>query len=245
MKVVIVDDEKHCSATLRFELERMNGDIEIVGEFNDSQGALSSIPALAPDLIFLDIEMPHLNGFEMLKALPSNDYAVVFTTAYDEFALRAFQYSAIDYLLKPISAEELDRALHRYHLRSTKGVSPKQLEILFGKLEGKGINKIALPSGEGLDFVLPTEITRCESQSNYTMVHFSNRRKVLVSRTLKEIEETLMGHGFFRVHHSHLINLNCISRYVKGSGGYLVMDDGIEVPVSRSRKEGLLTLFHR
>ena len=245
MRALIVDDEKHCSATLRYELEKLDSEIEVVGEFNDPIEALMHFEKLAVDLIFLDIEMPRLNGFELLKQLPVGNWGVVFTTAYDEFALKAFQYSAIDYLLKPVSAADLERALERYHQRKGKDDKGAQLELLFSRLEGKGINRIALPSAEGLDFVVPTEIVRCESQSNYTMVHFASKRKVLVSRTLKEIEEMLNGHGFFRVHHSHLINLNNMVRYVKGSGGYLVMDDGVEVPVSRSRKEGLLALFSR
>lgn len=245
MRIVIIDDEKHCSATLRFELERLSADVQVVGEFNDALEALKALPKLNADLIFLDIEMPRMNGFELLQALPEVNFGVVFTTAYDEFALKAFQFSAIDYLLKPICGEHLQHAIDRYNELGRKGVSDEQLELLFGRLDGKAINKIALPSGEGLDFVLPSEILRCESQSNYTTVYFINKRKALVSRTLKEIEEVLSGHGFFRVHHSHLVNLNCISRYVKGSGGYLVMDDQTEVPVSRSRKDDLLGLFAR
>lgn len=244
-RVIIVDDELHCSATLRYELEKMRERVEVVGEFNDPLLALNQFESLQVDLIFLDIEMPRLNGFDLLKQLPAGNWEVVFTTAYDEFALKAFQCSAIDYLLKPVSSGDLERALERYAQRKGLNAKSEQLELLFSRLEGKGINRIALPSAEGLDFVVPTEIVRCESHSNYTMVHFASKRKVLVSRTLKEIEEMLSGHGFFRVHHSHLINLNNMVRYVKGSGGYLVMDDGIEVPVSRSRKEGLLALFSR
>jgi two-component system LytT family response regulator len=245
MKAVIIDDEAHSSSTLRFELERLQDAPEVVAEFNDPEEALRLVPKLAPDLIFLDIEMPHLNGFELLRKLPEGPWGVVFTTAYDQFALKAFECSAIDYLLKPVSSDDLTRAIQRFRDRADKGVSAQQLELLFGRLDGKAIQKIALPSAEGLDFVVPTEIVRCESQSNYTNVYFTTRRKVLVSRTLKEIEEMLQGHGFYRVHHSHLVNLNSISRYVKGSGGYLVMEDKAEVPVSRSRKDGLLALFMR
>lgn len=245
MKAVVIDDEAHCLATLRFELERMADGPEVIGEFSDPEQALLIVPKLAPDLIFLDIEMPRMNGFELLRSLPEGDWGVVFTTAYDEFAVKAFACSAIDYLLKPIGGDDLHRAVARFRERKQKAVTSNQLEVLFGRIDGKAINKVALPSAEGLEFVIPTDIIRCESQSNYTLVFFTTRKKIVVSRTLKEIEEMLHGHGFFRVHHSHLVNLNGIARYVKGSGGHLVMDDGVEIPVSRSRKEGLLALFSR
>lgn len=242
MRTVIIDDEKHCSATLRYEIERHLPELQVVGVFNDPVAGRDALAELNPDLLFLDIEMPKLNGFELLKSLQGPRFGIVFTTAYDEFALRAFQYSAIDYLLKPISSEDVQRAVEKYK-QQQGGISKAQLDILFDRLDGKGFDKIALPSAEGLDFVTPDEIMHCESQSNYTMVYFKKRKKILVSRTLKEIEELLDGQGFFRVHHSHIINLNCIAKYVKGSGGYLVLEDGKQVPVSRSRKDSLMQLF--
>lgn len=244
MRAVIVDDEKHCSATLKYEIERNVDEVEIVGVFNDPEEALKRIPEIEPDLLFLDIEMPKLNGFELLQKLEAPSFGLIFTTAYDDFAMRAFKHSAIDYLLKPVSGEDIQQAVEKYK-KAGYGVSDAQLDILFERLEGKGFDKIALPSSEGLDFVNPVDIMHCESQSNYTLVFFKSRPRILVSRTLKEVEEMLEGHGFFRVHHSHLINLNHVSRYVKGSGGYVVMEDEKQVPVSRSRKESLMGLFNR
>ena len=199
---------------------------------------------LKPELVFLDIEMPHMNGFEFLKA-SSQDFGVIFTTAYDEFALVAFQHSAIDYLLKPIASDDIARAVQKFETGRLGAVTASQIEILFNRLEGKGFTKVALPTQEGLEFADPTEIMRCESSSNYTNIHFRDKSRILISKTLKEVEEMLDGHGFFRVHHSHLINLNDIKKYVKGAGGYLVMDDDCQVPVSRSRKERLMELFQR
>lgn len=244
MRTVIIDDEKHCSATLQYEIERHLPALEVVGVYNDPVSGRDALVELKPDLLFLDIEMPKLNGFELLKSLKNPDFGVVFTTAYDEFALKAFQYSAIDYLLKPISSEDVQHAVDKYR-QQAGGITEAQLDILFNRLDGKSFNKIALPSSEGLDFVSPEEITHCESHSNYTMVYFRARKKILVSRTLKEIEEMLDGRGFFRVHHSHIINLNFIKQYVKGSGGYLVLEDDTQVPVSRSRKDSLMQLFTR
>ncbi|MFT4779864.1 MAG: two-component system LytT family response regulator [Flavobacteriales bacterium] len=243
MKAVIVDDEKHCSATLKYEIERSIPELEVVEIFQNPLEALKALPTMELDLLFLDIEMPHLNGFELLQKLGKIEFGVIFTTAYDEFALRAFKHSAVDYLLKPVSSEDVKQAVDKYKEAGMGSVSEMQLQILFNRLEGKGFTKIALPSSEGLDFVSPESIMHCESQSNYTKVFFKERKRILVSRTLKEIEEMLDGNGFFRVHHSHIVNLNYISKYVKGSGGYLVMDDGTQIPVSRSRKESLMVLF--
>ncbi len=243
MKAVIVDDEKHCSATLKYEIERNIPELEVVEIFQNPEEALQAIPTMEIDLLFLDIEMPHLNGFELLQKLGKVNFGVIFTTAYDEFALRAFRHSAVDYLLKPVSSDDVKQAVDKYKAAGQGSVSEMQLQILFNRLEGKGFTKIALPSSEGLDFVNPESIMHCESQSNYTKVFFKDRKRILVSRTLKEIEEMLDGNGFFRVHHSHIVNLNYISKYVKGSGGYLVMDDETQIPVSRSRKESLMLLF--
>lgn len=241
MKAIIIDDERHCSATLKYEIERHVPEVEIIGIFDQPEEGLKAIESMKPDLVFLDIEMPRMNGFELLQALPGIDFSLIFTTAYDEFALKAFQFSAIDYLLKPVSGEDIKKAVSK--VKSQDGVSKAQLDILFGRLDGKGFSKIALPSAEGLEFVKPESILHCESESNYTRVYFADKRRMLVSRTLKDIEEMLEGQGFFRVHHSHVINLNNIAKYVKGSGGYVVMDDGTQIPVSRSRKDSLMQLF--
>jgi two-component system LytT family response regulator len=241
MKAIIIDDERHCAATLKYEIERHVPEVEIIGVFDQPEEGLKAIESQKPDLVFLDIEMPRMNGFELLQALPKIDFSLIFTTAYDEFALKAFQFSAIDYLLKPVSGDDIQKAVLK--VKSQHGVSKAQLDILFGRLDGKGFSKIALPSSEGLEFVKAESILHCESESNYTRVYFADKRRMLVSRTLKDIEEMLEGQGFFRVHHSHVINLNNIAKYVKGSGGYVVMDDGTQIPVSRSRKDSLMQLF--
>ncbi|MBI1267171.1 MAG: response regulator [Cryomorphaceae bacterium] len=241
MKAIIIDDERHCAATLKYEIERHVPEVEIIGVFDQPEEGLKAIESQKPDLVFLDIEMPRMNGFELLQSLPKIDFSLIFTTAYDEFALKAFQFSAIDYLLKPVSGDDIQKAVLK--VKSQHGVSKAQLDILFSRLDGKGFSKIALPSSEGLEFVKADSILHCESESNYTRVYFADKRRMLVSRTLKDIEEMLEGQGFFRVHHSHVINLNNIAKYVKGSGGYVVMDDGTQIPVSRSRKDSLMQLF--
>lgn len=243
IKAIIIDDEKHCSATLEYELGKHCPDVQIIGTFNDPLKGKEAIVSEKPDLLFLDIEMPKLNGFELLHSLEERNFGLVFTTAYDDFAIKAFQFSALDYLLKPISGGDLTKAIDRFKQHEKNGINQTQLEILFSKLENGGFNKIALPSSGGLEFALPEEIMHCESDSNYTMVHFVERKKLLLSKTLKEVDEMLKGHGFFRIHHSHLVNLNHIKQYVKGSGGYVILESGVQVPVSRSKKDELMALF--
>lgn len=239
MKAIIIDDEKHCAATLKYEIERHVPEVQVVATFSNPEEGREAILTLRPELVFLDIEMPRMNGFELLQSLDHIDFKLIFTTAYDEFALRAFRYSAIDYLLKPVSGTDVKNAVAKI----SANVSGLQLDALFSRLEGKSFSKIALPCSEGLEFVRPETIMHCASESNYTWVHFADRKKTLVSRTLKDVEEMLEGHGFFRVHHSHIINLNHIAKYVKGSGGYVIMEDGSQIPVSRSRKDSLMELF--
>lgn len=185
-----------------------------------------------------------MNGFELLQQFSEIPFEVIFTTGYDAYAIKAIRFSALDYLLKPIEKDELVKAVAKVQARPVHPVN-QQLDILLERLAGKpiGLQKIALPSLEGFELVMVDNILRCESDSNYTYVYLKNGRKVLVSRTLKDIEELLEGHSFMRVHHSHIVNLNEIERYVRGEGGYLIMSDSSSVNVSRSRKDALLKVF--
>lgn len=241
MKAIIVDDEPYCSESLVALLERYCPDVNVAGVFNNGSDALTVIRQQQPDLVFLDVEMPKMNGFEMLEQLPAINFNLIFTTSYDKYALKAIRFSAIDYLLKPIDREELQRAVQKIIQRSSNPIA-QQLEILMKKMNNSSptLGKIAMPTMEGLQMITIDSIVSCESDSNYTIVLMKNKQKLIVSRTLKDIEEMLEDHGFVRVHHSHLVNLNEIEKYVKGEGGYLVMSDGTTVDVSRSKKEILM-----
>lgn len=241
VKAIIVDDEPYCSESLDALLQRYCPEVSVAGIFNNGLDALNAIRQQPPDLVFLDVEMPKMNGFEMLEKLPSVNFDLIFTTSYDKYALKAIRFSAIDYLLKPIDREELQKAVQKTVQRSQKPIA-QQLEILMQKMNAPTTqyNKIAMPTMEGLQMVPVDSIVSCESDSNYTIVLMKNKQKLIVSRTLKDIEEMLEEHSFVRVHHSHLVNLNEIEKYVKGEGGYLVMSDGNTVDVSRSKKEVLL-----
>ncbi len=244
IKAIIVDDEKHASETLKWELNRSCPEIQIMAAYNNPEKAVSEIRKLDPDILFLDVEMPKMSGFDLLQQFDKPSFAVIFTTAYDQFALKAIKHSAIDYLLKPVEKEELKGAIDKYKQSKNKLLSGEQLDLLFSKVNaGDKLDRIALPTSDGLIFIKPEKIMRCESESNYTTVYFSDGKKHVISKTLKDIEELLNGHGFMRIHHSHLVNLSHITRYVKSDGGYVVLDDESHISVSRSRKVELLGLF--
>ena len=241
IKAIIVDDEMHCRKTLSILLKEYCPDVQVVEQCDNGESGIEAIKKLKPDLVFLDIEMPRMNGFEMLEQFSEITFAVIFTTGYDQYAIKAFRFSALDYLLKPIDYEELKKAVEKVS-KSVPSPLPQQLEILLQTLHHKpsAINKIALPAMEGLQMIPVDSIISCASDRNYTVIILKGKQKIIVSRILKDIEELLEDYSFLRIHHSYIVNLNEISKYVKGEGGYVVMSDGSSVDVSRSRKEILL-----
>lgn len=241
IKALIVDDEKNSCEALQLLLERSCPEIEIISTAHSGTEALKKIQTSHPQLVFLDIEMPNMNGFQLLEQLSKIDFELIFTTSYDQYAIKAFKFSAIDYLLKPVDREELEKAVEKVSKKLTNNIN-QQLDILLQKINQPSapVQKIALPTMQGLELVSIDSIINCSANSNYTEFFLTDKRKILVSRTLKEIEELLEDHSFLRVHHSHIINLNAITRYAKGEGGYLIMSDGSTVDVSRSRKDLLM-----
>ncbi len=241
IRTFIVDDEPYCCETLVTLLEQYCPEIKIAGVFNNGRDALEAIKNHLPDLVFLDVEMPHMNGFEMLEQLPSINFELIFSTSYDQYALKAIRYSALDYLLKPVDSEELQNAVNKVIRRSQKPFA-EQLQILMQKIHAPStpVSKIALPTMEGLQMIQVNSILHCEADSNYTILHLKDKKRIVVSSTLKDIEELLEDHSFVRVHRCYLVNLNEVEKYIKGEGGYLIMSDGSTVDVSRSKKEVLL-----
>jgi two-component system LytT family response regulator len=239
-KAIIIDDEPGCCKTLSALLQKYFSDIEVSAVCRNGIEGLQAIQDYSPDIVFLDIEMPKMNGFDMLEQLPSVNFHLIFTTSYDQYALKAFRFSAIDYLLKPVDKNELQQAIEKVLHREMP--VPEQLQILLQKINNPAqqINKIALPTMEGLRMITVDTIIYGEADDNYTVLHLKNDKKIVVSLTLKEIEESLEEYPFSRVHRSYLVNLNEIEKYVKGEGGYLVMSEGSVIDVSRSKKEILL-----
>ena len=240
----IVDDEPFCCESLATLIERYCPDVRVLDICYSAAKALQSIQEQKPQILFLDIQMPHMNGFELIEKLPAVDFKLIFTTSYDQYALKAIHVSALDYLLKPIDREELQRAVQK--ALSIGDPLPQQIEILLNKLHHPtiSVNKIAIPTMEGLKMIFVYSIISCRADSNYTILFLKNKQKVTASRTLKDIEEMLSDYSFARVHHSFLVNLNEVDKYIKGEGGYLVMSDGTTIDVSRSRKEILLKKLH-
>lgn len=240
LKAIIIDDEPYCCEILAAMLESESPQVQIQAICNNGEEGIKAIQKYSPDLVFLDVEMPKMNGFEMLEQLSVN-FHLIFTTSYDQYAVKAIRFSALDYLLKPVDREELKKAVEKAEQRIQIPMA-QQLEVLMQKIRQplNPVSKIALPTMEGLQMISIETIINCESDDNYTRIILKGGKKLLVTRSLKEIEESLEQHSFLRVHRSYLVNLNEIEKYIKGEGGYLIMSDGSSVDVSRSRKEILM-----
>ena len=244
IKAIIIDDEERSITSLLWELENFKN-VKIIGKTTNPVEGIKLITKLKPDLIFLDIEMPVLNGFDLIKQFDTIDFEVIFTTAYDKFAVQAFEVSAIDYLLKPIDENDLARALQKVKLKSDNSEFQKKMEFLFKniKTDDPCFDHIVIPTLEGLEFIESKEIIRCESDSNYTSIFMVSKEKYFVSKTLKDIEKLLDSRKFYRVHNSHLVNIAFIKKYLKGKDGTLVLKNGDLIPVSRTKKGNLLDKF--
>lgn len=245
IKAILIDDELHCLDTLSILLREYCPDVTIIEQCRSATKGLGAIKKDKPDLVFLDIEMPGMNGFEMLEQFVHIPFAVIFTTSYDQYAIKAIRFSALDYLLKPIDPNELISAVKKVQ-EQKQGPMAEQFQMLLKQIHDKDhhFSKIAVPVIEGFELIPADQLIRCEADDNYTHLFLKNKSKIIACRTLKEIEEQLGVFSYFiRVHHSYLVNLNEVIRYVRGEGGYLVMSDGSSVNVSRSRKEALLKLF--
>ena len=247
MKAIIIDDELSGREVLKKLVQLNCPEVTVVNTLNSIETGLKSIKEEKPDLVFLDIQMPNASGFDLLNQLDKIDFEIIFVTAHDSFAIRAFKYAAVDYLLKPIKVTELIDAVYRAGERIKSNQSQDHVKFMLEKVSpAKKIfvnNKILLPTLGGYNIIEVSEITYCKSESNYTRFHFTDGKNLVVSKTLKEFESILIENNFFRIHRSYIINLNCIAKYNKGKGGEVVMKDGAILEVSREKKEEFLKLF--
>lgn len=240
MKAIIVDDEIRGAQSLQKILQHIAPDIEVTALAHSGAEGIEAIRLHNPSLVFLDIQMPDMTGFDMLQKVAKINFSVVFTTAYDEFALKAFRFAAVDYLLKPIDIDDLSVAIEKVKLLHADNATEKKSEPLgklFSQLHKPGDKKLALPTSDGLLFVPVEEVISLEAASNYTFFFTEKNGKIVVSKTLGDFEDILESNDFFRVHNSHLINLHKIEKYVKGDGGYVIMKTGANIEVSRRRKD--------
>ena len=244
IKAIIVDDELTAIKSLKWEIENFCKGVNVVDSFNNPLEAISAINYLKPDCVFLDIEMPEMDGFQLLNELNFRDFDLIITTAYDSYALKAFKENAVDYLLKPVDSDDLIKAVSKIQKNKSENSLGKELQSVLKTLSpNKVSSKIALPLAGKTIFIQPNNIIYCKSDGNYTTIYFKDGKKEIVSKKIKDIEDVFHNSMFFRVHNSYLVNTNYISEYIKSDGQYLVLENGVTVPVSRSKKNALFHLL--
>ena len=247
IKAVLIDDEKNALEMMEWLLKTYCPQVTVAAMCNNAKAGIEAINRHKPQVVFLDIEMPKMNGFYMLEQFDKLFFDVVFCTAYDQFAIKAFRYSAVNYLLKPVDPEDLIQTIQRIE-EKTSVPTKEQFQLLLQQIHQPvktAPQRIALTTGEGLTFVPTSEIIYCEAESNYTNVVLAGGKKILVSKTLRDIDDALSGDDFYRVHSSYLINLNHIKKFVRVDGGYLIMDNDATINISRSRKQEFMEMFSR
>ena len=241
ISTLIVDDEHNSRKTLHNFLLKYCPDVEIVAEAASVAEAAQAIRYSSPELIFLDISMPEENGFELFQKIPEPAFHTVFVTAHDEYAFKAIKHHALDYILKPVSIEELIKTVSRVKALRETGNNLHQLKVMLESVQRPVIpDRIALPVSDGLIYVDLRNIIRCEAEGSYTQIHFTNCSKITVCRTLSTYEDMLKGCGFVRIHHRHLINLSHVEKYQRGRGGVVIMSDKKEVEVAQRRRDEFL-----
>ena len=257
IRAIIIDDETKSRKLLKNLLGSYCKDVDVVGEADSVRTGLAAIKDQNPDLVFLDILLKDENGFDILKQIESTDFEIIFTTAHNEYAIKAIRVSALDYLLKPLNIDDLVQAVEKVRGKMESESADEKNEPLINFIENqkilnKSIHKIGVPTLTGLDFIQMEDIIYCQAKGNYTHITLKNK-DIVVTRTLKEFEELLSDYNFLRIHRSYMINLNHILKYnrthqlpdVEGDGGSVTLSNNLEVPVSREKRKTLLDLFSK
>jgi two-component system LytT family response regulator len=245
MTAIIVDDEKHCRDVLALLLQKYCPQVTILASCADGKAGMEAVTLHRPDIVFLDIEMPGMSGFDMLEACGNTDFELIFTTAYNEYAIKAIRHNALDYILKPVDKDELVQAVERA-AKERSARSSNRVEGLIEYLNKQRTGeRIALPTLEGLQILQSEDIYYCESEGGYTRFFLNTGKVSLISKTLKEVEEVLESKGFCRIHNSYLINLRYVQKYIRGDGGEVIMVNGANIPVSRNKKQDFLNFLEK
>lgn len=247
LKAIIVDDEKISRDILNDYLGRYCPDVEVLAQCDSVQTGLQAIEQHQPDVVFLDVEMPKGNGFDLLEQVKDINFETVFVTAFDNYAIQALNYSAAYYILKPVSIDELVAAVEKIKGQKEKQAAGAHTKILLENIKAKRIDqhKIVLPLQDGFEVVSLKDVVHCEAHDNFTDFYFVSKPKMMICRTLKFYEELLGDSGFLRVHKSHLINLEHVEKYKKGKGGQLIMSNGSAIDVSPNKKDELMQHFEK
>jgi two-component system, LytTR family, response regulator len=247
MRAILVDDEKELLMILERMISRHVPELEIIATCNTTEEAIGKITALKPDVLFLDIQLRETTGFDLLNKLPTRDFEVIFTTSHESYALKALKAGALDYLVKPVQLEELMSAVQKVRMKRMSMASTQQLEMLMSyfKPAKPKVKRIALTASDHLIFVDTNDVIYCESDSNYTTFFLVSGEKVVISKTLKDVEEILENDGFFRIHASYLVNMKHVSKFTRGDGGHVVMSNNQQLTVSRKKKEEFFEMFSR
>ena len=248
MKTIIIEDEQKSREMLAGIIKKNCPELEVVGLAKNVKEGVEQINAHQPDLVFLDIAMPDGSGFDLLEKVQGHKFELIFATASDQHAIRAFKYSACDYLLKPIDIDELKAAVEKaQNKRAATAPSMNNLQFLIQQLKKQDDNyqKITLPTGNAFEIVSLKDIIRCEADTSYTLFYLSDKRKLMVSAGLKHYEDLLPESDFIRVHHHHLINMHHVQRFLKVDGGYAVMSDGTQIEISRRKKDAFLERLNK
>ncbi|MCV9385985.1 LytR/AlgR family response regulator transcription factor [Reichenbachiella ulvae] len=245
LNAIIIEDEEKQSLLLQNLLKQNFPEIKVMTTCDSVLAGTSAIKQYQPDLLFMDVMINGGTSFDIIEAIPQLDAEVIFTTSFEQYAIRAFRLSAVDFLLKPIAIEELNEAIEKARTKILSERTSAHLQLLISNFRNPSFEsvKIALPTYKGYSFVKPDEIIRCESDNTYTTFFLTDQREILVSKTLKHCEQMLETYSFCRVHNSSLINLKYITEYERGEGGIVKMSDGSEIAVSRRRKEHFLYSF--
>lgn len=240
LNAVIVDDEPKAIQGLSWELTHFSDDIRINETFTDPEEALDYLKRHSPDCLFLDIQMPTMDGFQFLERLENKEFAIIITTAYDEYAIKALKHEAIDYLLKPIDSDDLRETIAKIKKYTDKAIKFSRFEKVLSDFHNRlDKKKISINADGKLIFLNEEELIFIESDGNYCTLMLNNNQRIVVTKKLKEVDAILSSHGFFRIHNSYIVNLNKIKEFIKNEG-YVVMDSGHKIPVARQRKSDFL-----
>lgn len=244
---LIIDDEVDGREVLKTAIKKYCPEVSLLGICETPEQGLVAIQSLKPELVFLDVQMPQMSGFDLLQQLLPLTFEVIFVTAHDQYAIKAIRFSALDYLLKPVDVDDLIHAVKKVQERLQQKNSAHQYQSVLNNIQyrARKIERLAVPTFEGIEFFNTDHIIYCHADGNYTKLFLKNQQSKLVSRNLKDFESLLMESGFYRVHHSYLINMKHIQKYVKGEGGYVILTDNHHVDISRRRKEEFLSMLDK